>query len=236
MSAIVSSCLLTIASNQITADEMRPGAAQQNPQFREQSAPQHSQQPTQYQQDQQYRGQPGPQQGGPRCGNSPGKCVADPNLIGGPYSRQAQGPGPAAQPQQYQAPQGQQNQDQQKPLQTQSTEKVTGTIKSMERVALPDQQQVQLTLTTDKGDILVVVGPQSFLDQSKVKFQTGDKITVKGFRVTANDKEMIVASEIEKGGMKLQILDKNRMPIWRQGQPYQGQQQQQQFRGYQGQY
>lgn len=101
-----------------------------------------------------------------------------------------------------------------KVLQSESTEKFVGVVQSVNRVSLPNQVQIQLTLSTDQGDMLVIVGPSSFIDQSKVKMQAGDKITVKGYRVKANGNDVIMAAEIEKNGNTLKLLNDNRQPVW----------------------
>jgi hypothetical protein len=110
-----------------------------------------------------------------------------------------------------------------KPLQNSSTEQVAGTIRTINRIQLPNETQVQLILTTNQGDILVIVGPESFLQQSKIGFQPGDKITVTGFKVSANGHEAMIAAQIQKNGATLQLLNENRMPLWMQNQGMQQQ-------------
>ncbi|MCC5833042.1 MAG: hypothetical protein JJU12_08390 [Chlamydiales bacterium] len=105
---------------------------------------------------------------------------------------------------------------QRKKLQMQSTEKFKGTVDSVSRERYPDGRLfIHINLKTDKGeDKMVLVGPASYVDQSKVKLQTGDKITVTGFRVGANGEEVIVAKEIDKNGNVLKLLDDQRQPLW----------------------
>jgi hypothetical protein len=99
-------------------------------------------------------------------------------------------------------------------LQTSSTEQFAGTIRSVNRVSLPNETQIQLVLTTDQGDVLVIVGPASFVDQSKFKLQAGDKVTVTGYRVTGNGQQVILAAQIQGSNRSLQLLNENRTPVW----------------------
>lgn len=105
-----------------------------------------------------------------------------------------------------------------KKLMTDSVEKFTGTVKSVKRERYPNGKLfVSVILETQNGDKTIMVGPASYVDQSKVKLQTGDKITVKGYSVTGNGQETIMAQSIDKSGNVLQLLDDNRQPLWQNG-------------------
>lgn len=132
------------------------------------------------------------------------KCTGDPNLMGGyGYDNNNMG-----------GQNGMMGSPSNKVLQTQSTEQFEGTVKSVNRVALPNQTQIQLVLTTADGDMLVVVGPSNVVDQGKVKLQAGDKITVVGYRINANGNPMVMAASIKKNGYELKLLNENRQPVW----------------------
>lgn len=170
-------------------------------------------------------------------------CTGDPNLMGGnragcdnmnpnyragnapynysygqPQSYQGQGylqergyreqtPGYRQQNPGYGAPTG-------KLLQTNSTETFKGVIKSINRVKLPDQTQVQIVLSTQYGDLHVIVGPAQFIERQKIGFKVGDKIEVLGYRIKANGNEVITAAQIKKNGNTLDLLDEKRQPMW----------------------
>jgi|GEM_PF-2507925 len=124
------------------------------------------------------------------------KCMGDPNAING---RNGGGTAP---------PTG-------KVLQVESIEKFEGTIQSVNRVNMPSNQtQLQMVLNTNQGDLLVVLGPANYMDQQKIKFQAGDKVTVSGYRVKANGKDIITAAQVQKNGKTLQLLDEKRQPLW----------------------
>ena len=98
--------------------------------------------------------------------------------------------------------------------QSTSTQKFASTVKAVNRVQLPNQTQIQILLATDQGDVLVIVGPANFVDQSKVKFLSGDKVTVTGYPVVVNGNRLIIAAQIQKNGSTLQLLGENRQPLW----------------------
>jgi hypothetical protein len=101
-----------------------------------------------------------------------------------------------------------------KVLQTGSTQKVEGMIKSVNRVTFPNQTQIQLVLEAPQGDLLVTVGPACYVDYSKVKLNAGDKVNVIGYQIYANGKEVMIAAQIQKNGFVLQLLNENRQPVW----------------------
>lgn len=178
LSTIISSCILSIACNQLAANEMYPNM-----------------------------------QGGRRPCYPSTKCTGDPNLIGPSYGNNPgnmysnYGYSNQSGMNGYGAPTG-------KILQTDSSEKFTGVVRSINRVNLPNQTQVQMILSTDQGDLLVIVGPAQFLDQQRFKFAAGDKVTVSGYRITANGQVVITAAQIQKNGNTLQLLNERRQPIW----------------------
>jgi len=101
-----------------------------------------------------------------------------------------------------------------KVLRTESVDRFDGTVKSVKRVSLPNETQIQIVVETDKGDMNVIVGPARYVDQSMVKLQSGDKIKVTGYLVKANGEEVIMASRIQKNGNTLDLLDDKRQPLW----------------------
>lgn len=119
-----------------------------------------------------------------------------------------------------------------KKLQTSSIESFKGTVTSVSRDRQTDGRQfVQIKLDTNDGEKTIMVGPASFVDQSRVKLLVGDKVTVKGFRIGANGNEVIMAQSIDKNGNVLQLLNEQRQPLWQQQNG--GQYRQYTFRRYQ---
>lgn len=130
-------------------------------------------------------------------------------------------PGNGSCPNRIQSVDGNGNQNwapQSKKLKMQSAEKFKGTVESVNRERYPDNRIfIQIILNTEEGEKTILVGPASYIDQSKVKLQTGDKVTVTGFRVDANGEEVIMAKEIDKSGNILRLLDDQRQPLWKNG-------------------
>ncbi|MDP3181817.1 MAG: hypothetical protein Q8M54_03245 [Desulfobaccales bacterium] len=73
---------------------------------------------------------------------------------------------------------------------------------------------VHLLLKTDKETLTVVVGPAAYLDQQKMKIAAGDKLEVRGSRVTRRQGPVIVAAELKKGGQVLKLRDNQGLPLW----------------------
>lgn len=99
-------------------------------------------------------------------------------------------------------------------LRDESSEKFEGTIQSLNKVRYPNGTQIEMILNTNEGIKKVTLGPSSYIEMSKVKLQSGDKVEVKGFRVGANGDEVIVAKEVKKNGNVLQLRNDQRQPLW----------------------
>lgn len=151
---------------------------------------------------------PAPQgQGQPSSGASQGQPQGNYSFGGGSHSYSGGSAG-------YRYEGGENSSEAKPPLMTASTENFTGVVESVNRVSLPNGAQIQLILRTDEGNMLVILGPASFLDQAKIKMQAGDKVTISGYRVSANGRSVILAAQIQKNGSTLQLLDENRKPLW----------------------
>lgn len=105
-------------------------------------------------------------------------------------------------------------------LKTDSVEKIQGVVQSVNRVQYPNGTQIQLMVETENhGLVKVILGPATYMDRVKVKLQSGDKVVVKGYMITGNGEQALMASEVNKGGNILQLRDANRQPIWGDNSP-----------------
>jgi hypothetical protein len=78
---------------------------------------------------------------------------------------------------------------------------------------------VRFNLKTDKETILVFLGPAKFVDNLPVKLAAGDKVQVKGSRITGpKGKSTITAGEVTKGGQVMKLRDDKGTPLWPKGQ------------------
>ncbi|WP_041532244.1 hypothetical protein [Pelobacter propionicus] len=73
---------------------------------------------------------------------------------------------------------------------------------------------IHLTLKTDKETIPVHLGPSWFIERLDSKIEKGDRIEVKGSRVTMMGNATIIAAEVKKGTNLLLLRDKNGVPVW----------------------
>jgi len=73
---------------------------------------------------------------------------------------------------------------------------------------------VHLQLKTEEETIEVHLGPAWFIANQDVQIQMGDRLEVKGSRVTINDKTALIAAEIKKGDETLLLRDAKGFPAW----------------------
>ncbi|ABQ27617.1 hypothetical protein [Geotalea uraniireducens] len=73
---------------------------------------------------------------------------------------------------------------------------------------------IHLQLKTGKETISVHLGPSWFIERLDVKIEKGDKVEVKGSRVTVASKPAIIAAEMKKGDSVLRLRDDNGVPVW----------------------
>jgi hypothetical protein len=74
---------------------------------------------------------------------------------------------------------------------------------------------VHLMLKTDSGEISVHLGPGWYLDKQALKIAAGDRIEVRGSRITFEGQPAIIAAEVKKGDQSLKLRDDNGLPAWR---------------------
>lgn len=102
-----------------------------------------------------------------------------------------------------------------------TVETVSGEVRSVEQIQGRGRGRgggghgVHLILKTDKEEIAVHLGPSWYIDKQGLKLAAGDRIEVRGSRVTFEGKPAIIAAEVKKGGQSLQLRDDNGLPLWR---------------------
>ncbi len=74
---------------------------------------------------------------------------------------------------------------------------------------------VHLTVATGSETLPVHLGPGFYLDQQSVKLAKGDKVEVKGSKVTLGGEPTIIAQEVRRGGEVLALRDASGVPLWR---------------------
>jgi hypothetical protein len=75
-------------------------------------------------------------------------------------------------------------------------------------------QGVHLLLKTDNETISVHLGPAWFIERQDLKIEKGDRIEVRGSRITFQQKPAIIAAEVKKRDETLMLRDENGFPVW----------------------
>jgi hypothetical protein len=73
---------------------------------------------------------------------------------------------------------------------------------------------IHLQLKTDNETIPVHLGPAWFIENQDGEIEANDTITVKGSRITFDEKPAIIAAEIVKGEQVLKLRDEKGFPMW----------------------
>jgi hypothetical protein len=105
-----------------------------------------------------------------------------------------------------------------------TVENISGEVMSVDKVMPMKGMRsgIHLTLKTSKETIQVHLGPAWFIERLDSKLEKGDKLEVKGSRVTVSGKPAIIAAELKKGGKVLVLRDSTGIPVWsgwRKGNP-----------------
>ena len=71
-----------------------------------------------------------------------------------------------------------------------------------------------LALNTDKGTILIIMGPTWYHHEKNFKIEPGDVIEVKGSMITSLEEPMVIAIEVKRGDQVLRLRDDSGYPTW----------------------
>lgn len=93
---------------------------------------------------------------------------------------------------------------------------LTGEIVKIERITPKKgmQQGVHLQLKTDTETLSVHLGPAWYIDNQELQLVKGEKIEVKGSRVSIEEKSTIIAAEVRRGDDVLKLRDETGRPFW----------------------
>jgi hypothetical protein len=73
---------------------------------------------------------------------------------------------------------------------------------------------VELRLANGTTDLLVRLGPAGFLKQNQLNLKEGDAISVTGYRVSAGEDDLLVATEVTKEGKTVRFRDEWGRSAW----------------------
>lgn len=95
-------------------------------------------------------------------------------------------------------------------------ETVTGEVVGIEKATskMGPQNGIHLRLKTDREVLSVHLGPAWYIERLDTRIQEGDRVEVKGSRITVGGKPAIIAAEVKKGDAVLQLRDAAGVPAW----------------------
>ena len=95
-------------------------------------------------------------------------------------------------------------------------ETITGTVEKVDKITLGKGMSygVHLAVKTEKETIDVHLGPGWYIENQDVKLTPGDKVEIKGSRITFQGKPVIIAAEVKKGEETLKLRDESGFPSW----------------------
>lgn len=98
----------------------------------------------------------------------------------------------------------------------QTVETITGEVVSVDKITPIKGMSygVHILVKTDKETISVHLGPGWYIENQDIKIARGDKIEVKGSRITFEGKPALIAAEVKKGDEVLTLRDANGVPVW----------------------
>ena len=97
-----------------------------------------------------------------------------------------------------------------------TVEMISGTVESVDKVTPVKGMYsgIHLMVKTEKETISVDLGPEWYIERLDTKIEKGDKIQVKGSKVTLSGKPAIIAAEVKKGDSTLVLRDSAGIPAW----------------------
>ena len=96
------------------------------------------------------------------------------------------------------------------------SEVITGQVVSLEQNESRRGTGMGVVLTVNIGSdtLPVVLGPQWFIDEQKIKIVAGDTVEIRGVKTGRGGRDVFIAAEIKKGQEKMTLRDENGRPAW----------------------
>ncbi len=92
---------------------------------------------------------------------------------------------------------------------------VSGTLLGEQRAANSrGETVVRLVLKVGEDRVSVHLGPESWVNRQKMRFEKGDELTVRGSRFTYSGKYGLIAQTVTRSGETLVVLDAAGNPVW----------------------
>jgi len=95
-------------------------------------------------------------------------------------------------------------------------ETISGTVESVDQIKPMKGMYygIHLKVKTDKESVEVHLGPGWYIERLDTSIGKGDKIEIKGSRITMAGKAVIIAAEVKKGDNTLILRDSAGIPAW----------------------
>jgi hypothetical protein len=94
---------------------------------------------------------------------------------------------------------------------------VSGVVKGMESIEVPDGKRSILVLTVNNENLGVLLGPETWVEKQGVKFAPGAKVEVTGLTGYRYNGGSAIMPRLVKGGSKpLTLRDSAGKPLWEQ--------------------
>lgn len=98
----------------------------------------------------------------------------------------------------------------------QTVETISGIVESVGKFTPTKGMSdgVHAVVKTNTETITVHLGPAWFIDNQDPQIGSGDRVEIKGSRITFEGKPAIVAAEVTKDGETLTLRDASGIPVW----------------------
>jgi hypothetical protein len=73
---------------------------------------------------------------------------------------------------------------------------------------------VHLVISTEKGTVLVILGPEKYISTQPVSIEFGDFVEVTGTLITYQGEAALLAFQVSVDDETLYLRDGNGIPIW----------------------
>ncbi len=97
-----------------------------------------------------------------------------------------------------------------------TVQSLEGEVLSVNKIAPMDTEDYGISYVLDTGDeeIFVHLGPSWFVESEPLQVETGDRIIVTGSKVSVEDEDVIIVTEIKKGSDVMSLRSPEGQPAW----------------------
>jgi hypothetical protein len=94
---------------------------------------------------------------------------------------------------------------------------VTGVVKGMETIEVPDGKRAILVLTVNNENLGILLGPETWVNKQSVTFKAGESVQVVGLTgYRYNGGSAMMPRTVKAGAKTLKLRDDTGKPLWEQ--------------------